>query len=218
MALMRQLQAEHKKLWDKLQVSPPKQEMIDAKDCEPELLSGWTNRDISLWDVSATNGKPELQEILVALCRRKTGWDKISYLLFPAETVSSAGLSLTASNGNTGDQKIDISQTHFEIKDITGKQLCTFLFQVSTSEFKTGYFTNRELKKILFEAYDKTATRPVVESSTSQTQIISPPSGTVVQMATTTAVAPEQAFTETLITEPVPPNSATTPNSSTKRA
>jgi len=209
MALMRQLEAEHKKLWD--QLSPPKPEMVDAKDCEPALLSGWTDRDISLWDVSAVGGKPGLQEILVALCRRKKDWEKISYLLFPAETVCSTGLSLTASNGNTGDQRIDISQTHFEIKGITGKKLCTLLFQVSISKFQTGVFTKKELHKILFEAYDKTATRPVVESATSKTpQISLPSSGTGVQAATT-VVAPEQAVGETPTTDQLPrPSSSTT--------
>jgi hypothetical protein len=209
MALMRQLEAEHKKLWD--QLSPPKSEMVDAKDCEPALLSGWTDRNISLWDVSAVGGKPGLEEILVALCRRKNGWEKISYLLFPAETVSSAGLSLTASNGNTGDQRIDISQIHFEIKGITGKGLCTFLFQVSISKFMTGVFTKKQLQKILFEAYDKTATRPVVESATSQTHQISlPSSGTGVQAATT-VVVPEQAVGETQTIDQMPrPSSSTT--------
>jgi len=209
MKLMRQLEADHKKIWD--QLSQPKPEMVDAKDCEPALLSGWTDRDISLWDVSAVGRKPGLQEILVALCRRKKIWEKISYLLFPAETVSSAGLGLTASNGNTGDQRIDISQTHFEIKGITGKGLCTLLFHVSIGNFETGVFTKKELNKILFEVYDKTATRPMVESATSQTPEISlPSSGTGVQAATT-VTAPEQAFSETPTTEQmsIPSSSST---------
>ena len=94
MDLMRQLEAEHKSLWDNL--SLPKPEMVAASDCDPALLSGWTDRDISLWDVSAVGGKPGLREILVALCRKKKNWEKISYLRFPKETVSSTGLSLTA--------------------------------------------------------------------------------------------------------------------------
>lgn len=212
MALMRQLEAEHKKLWD--QLSPPKPEMVDAKDCDPALLSGWTDQNISLWDVSDVDGKPGLREILVALCRsKKNNWEKISYLLFPVETVSSAGLSLTESNGNTGDQRIDISHTHFEIKGITGKGLCTLLFQVSISKFETGVFRKKELDEILFKAYDKIVTRPVVESATSQRPEISlPSSGTALQVANT-VVAPDQVFSETPTTEQM-----TIPSSSTKRA
>lgn len=207
MDLMRQLEAEHKNLWDNL--SPPKPEMEDAKDCEPVLLSGWTDRDISLWDVSADGGKPGLKEILVALCRRKKNdWEKISYLLFPAETVSSVGLRLTETNGKTGDQKIDVSKTHFEIKGITGKELCSFLFQVSKSKFETGAFTKKELIKILYEAYDNTATRPVVDSATSQTPQISLPSSGTGVPPETTLVAPEQASSETPITEQMPPSSS----------
>ena len=207
MVLMRQLEAEHKKLWD--QLPPPKPEMVDAKDCEPALLSGWTDRDLSLWDVSAVGGKPGLQDILVALCRsKKNDWEKISYLLFPVETVSSAGLSLTQNNGKTGDNRIDVSQTHFEIKGITGKKLCTFLFQVSTSKFETGVFKKKDLNEILFKAYDKTAIRPVVESATSLTPQSLPSSGTRVQTSTM-VVAPEQAFSETPTTELMPPSSST---------
>jgi hypothetical protein len=69
MNLMRQLEANHKSLWDEL--SPPKDEMATASDCDPALLSGWTDRDISLWDVSGVDGKPSLKDILVALCRNK---------------------------------------------------------------------------------------------------------------------------------------------------
>lgn len=208
MKLMRQLEAEHKKIWD--QLAQPKPEMVDAKDCEPALLSGWTDRDISLWEVNALGGKPGLQEILHALCRRKKNWDKISYLLFPAEMVPSAGLNLTASNGNTGVQKIDISRTHFEIKGITGKGLCTLLFYVSTSNFETGVFTKKDFDKILFEAYDQTATRPMVETATSKTPHIALPSSGTEEQAPATIAAPEQVFTETPTKQIPKPSSSTT--------
>ena len=205
MDLMRQLEAEHKRLWENL--SPLKPEMVAASDCDPALLSGWTDRDISLWDVSGLDGKPRLQDILVALCRKKKNWDKISYLRFPKETVSKAGLSLTASNGNTGDQRVDTSQAHFEIKGITGKGLCTLLFQVSSGKFETGVFTKKELESILYGIYDNVAIRQVVQSATSQTPSISlPPSGTGVQ-----AEVPEQAVRKTPNTDLMPrPSSSTT--------
>ena len=173
MDLMRQLEEEHIRLWDNL--SPPTPEMVVAHDCDPALLSGWTDRNISLWDVSAVGGKPGLQQILVALCRKKKNWDKISYLRFPKETVSSAGLSLTASNGNTGDQRVDTSRIHFEIKGITGKGLCTLLFQVSSGQFEIRVFTKKELESILYGIYDKVATRQVVQSATSKKPSISLP-------------------------------------------
>lgn len=205
MDLMRQLEAEHKRLWENL--SPLKPEMVTANDCDPALLSGWTDRDISLWDVSGLDGKPGLQDILVALCRKKKDWDKISYLRFPKETVSKAGLSLSASNGNTGDQRVDTSHTHFEVKSITGKLLCTLLFQVSSGTFEIGVFIKKELDSILYRIYDSVAIRQVVQSSTSQAPSISlPPSGTGVQ-----AEVPEQAVGKTPGSDPTPrPSSSTT--------
>ena len=209
MDLMRQLEAEHKRLWENL--SPLKPEMVAASDCDPALLSGWTDRDISLWDVSGLDGKPRLQDILVALCRKKKNWDKISYLRFPKETVSKAGLSLTASNGNTGEQRVDTSHTHYEVKSITGKGLCTLLFQVSSGKFEIGVFTKKELDSILYRIYDSVAIRHVVQSATSQTASISlPPSGTGVQAAIAVEV-PEQTVGKTPITDLMPrPNSSTT--------
>ncbi len=207
MNLMRQLEYEHKRLWESL--SPIKPEMISTSDCDPALLSGWTDRDISLWDISGLSGKPGLQEILVALCRKKKEWDKISYLRFPKETVTTAGLSLTASNGNTGDQMVDTSHTHFEIKSITGKGLCTLLFQVSSGKFEIGVFTKKQMDGILFEIYDKVTTRQVVQSATSQTSSISlPPSGTGAQ---TVIEVPKLAVDEIPITDRMPrPSSSTT--------
>jgi hypothetical protein len=209
MDLMRQLEARHKSLWDNL--SRPTPEMVAASDCDPALLSGWTDRDISLWDVGAVNGKPGLQEILVALCYRKKNWDKISYLRFPKETVSSAGLNLTASNGKTGDPRVDNSHTHFEIKGITGKELCALLFQVSSGKFATGEFTKKELDKILYDSYCSMKTRSVVQSTTSQTLHIDLPSSGTEEQAVTTEVAPEQAVGETPTTDQMPrPSSSTT--------
>lgn len=209
MDLMRQLEVEHKRLWDNL--SPRTPEMVAARDCDPALLSGWTDRDISLWDVSGSDGKPTLKEILVALCRRKQNWEKISYLRFPEESVTLVGLTLTSSNGKTGDQRVDNSHTHFEIKGITGKELCTLLFHLSNGEFETGIFTKKELERILYESYDTMTTRPVVQSATSKTSNIGvPPSGTVVQEVPAVGL-PIQSPSETLIVERIPrPNSSTT--------
>lgn len=178
MELMRQLEKGHRPLWENLkQLSD---DMVAASDCDPALLSGWTDRDISLWDVSERDGKPRLQEILIALCRlKKNDWDRISYLRFPEVAVSAAGLSLTATNGKTGVPKVDTSSTHFEIKSITGKGLCTLLFHVSRSEFQVGVFTKREMEAIIFAAYDSSTQHQVAQSATSDTPAnVLPASGT----------------------------------------
>lgn len=207
MTMLRQLEADHKKYWDNLSKPDPNMEV--NQDCDPVLLSGWTDPDISLWDVSADTRKPGLEKILIALCRRKPkNWDKISYLLFPEETVSLAGLNLTASNGKTGDQRVDISGTHFELKGITGKQLCTLIFHVSHSKFVTGLFKRTDYDRVMFEAYDRTITESVVESSTSSiTDLVLPFSGTQNQPTDTTlTLEPAQKETQTF---EFPPSSST---------
>ena len=84
---------------------------------------------------------------MVALCKRKTNWEKIGYVLFSREAVSSAGLQLTQNNGCTGDSTIDLSNTHFEIKGITGKNLCTLIHIVSQGTFRTGIFKKEKWRE-----------------------------------------------------------------------
>jgi len=174
MDLMRQLDFEYKVYWDKKsQLSP---NMITEKDCDPTLLSGWTDHDISLWDVSAKDGKPGLIEILFALCRNKKDWKKISYLQFTKEAVDNTGLTLSPTPGKTTDCRINQSNTHFEIKDITGKELCTLLFNVYNGNFVTGIFTKAQYDKILYDLYDNTEIRQIIYSSTAQsTNFVNPP-------------------------------------------
>lgn len=184
MDLIRQLKFEDKPFWDKkLQITS---EMEENKDCDPTMLSGWTDRDISLWDVSAGDGKPGLYEILFALCRSKDDWVKISYLKFSDDAVVSTGLSLTQSFGKTSDIRVNNSRTHYEIKGITGKELCTLLFNIYNSNFETGVFTKKEFNNLLLDIYDKTKIQQIVNGSTSQlTNISEPSSGTGMQESTT---------------------------------
>jgi hypothetical protein len=106
---------------------------------------------------------------------------------------------------------VDTSHTHFEVKGITGKGLCTLLFQVSSGKFEIGVFTKKELDSILYRIYDGVTIRQVVQSATSQTLSISlPPSGNGVQAAIAVE-DPEQAVGKTPITAPMPrPSSSTT--------
>ena len=204
MELMRQLEAQHERLWKNLPSTKP--EMEASSDCNPKLLSGWTDCDISLWDVSVVDKKPGLVDILVALCRQKKNWEKISYLLFSENAVSSAGLGLTPSNGKTGDQRVDTSRTHFEIKGITGKELCTLLFYVANGDCKTGTFSKKDFDGILLEIYDKTKVRPVIQSDTSPTPQISLPSSGTGEQAEASEKTIEQEETQKI---------TQTPNSST---
>ena len=158
MELLRQLEHDQVLRWKQAQTFTPP--MIEAKDCDPALLSGWTERDISVWDVSDSDGKPGLQKILVALCMKnmKKDWEKTGYLLFPHEEVSFAGLQLTQSNGSTGDNGIDLSNTHYEIRGITGKDLCTLIHTISRGgRFRTGVFKRKDMDALLYETWQKSS-------------------------------------------------------------
>jgi hypothetical protein len=208
MKLMRQLNEEHKRLWDKVPTITAK--MKATCDCAPELLSGWTDRDISLWDISEINGKPTLKDILIALCRKKKDWKKIGYLKFQKDIISAAGLNLTESNGNTGDQRVDTSRIHFEIKDITGKELCTLIFTLSSGKYEIGEFTKKELDNILFEIYDSSKTSRMSQGATSEVPSISlPTSGTEIRAASEELLS-ELSNSEMLNSDQVPkPGSST---------
>jgi hypothetical protein len=165
MYLMRQIETDIKPEWDKVKMSPKNTALIE--DCEPNMLIGWTDKNPSIWDVTADSNKPTLENILVALCRRKKSWEKIAYIKFKKSAVDNAKLRLTKTNGNTSDTRIDISGTHFEIQGITAKQLCTLIYYTTKDEFETGIFKKSHFDKILLEAYDNTLISELQKSSTS---------------------------------------------------
>lgn len=154
MKLMRQLDEEHRKLW--LNLPAPSEQNILEDDCDPTFLAGWTDADLSLWGVDLSK-KISLQDILMALCRnKKPEWKKICYLIFHSELVDAAGLNIVKSNGKTGVSKVDNSGTHFELKGVTGKGICTLLSHLSRdkSRFEIETFTKRQFDEILFSNYD----------------------------------------------------------------
>lgn len=172
MDLLRQIETEIKPEWDNLKVTKKVSNLVE--DCEPNMLRGWTDKNPSIWDVSGDNGKPTLDRILVALCRRKKKeWDKIAYIKFKNECIEKAKLTLTGSPGNTSDQKIDTSNTHYEIVGVTAKQLSTLIYYISIDQFETGIFKKTEYDKILIEAYEKTQSLQIASSSTSPISVSS---------------------------------------------
>jgi hypothetical protein len=98
---------------------------------------------------------------------------------------------------------VDNSGVHFEIKGITGKELCTLLFHISSGKFETGVFKKSDFEAILYEVYDKFRTNTVVQSATSQMSNIGLP--------TAATAAPEQPPSETPEIEQIQrPSSSTT--------
>lgn len=173
MDLFRQIEPKIKPEWDNLKVAKKKNGLFE--DCEPNMLIGWTDKNPSIWDVGGAPNKPTLESILVALCRRIKEWDKIAYIKFKKESVEKAKLRLTPTSGNTSDQKIDTSNTHYEIKGITAKQLSTLIYYITIDQFETGIFKKKEYDKILIEAYEKTQALEITSGGTSPTPEISTP-------------------------------------------
>lgn len=171
MKLIRQLDEEHRKLWSNLPT--PNEQNIQENDCDPALLAGWTDPDLSLWGVDQ-GAKITLEDILVALCRhKKTEWKKICYLKFHRDLVESAGLNFVQTNGKTGVPKVDSSGTHFELKGVTGKGICTLLSFLSRdkSQFEIGTFSKNELNEILFSSYDSRLVQASPLTATSRTEL-----------------------------------------------
>jgi len=164
MKLLRQIETEIKPEWDKLKVSKKSNGLIE--DCEPNMLIGWTDKNLSIWDVSGDSAKPTLENILVALCRTKKQWEKIAYLIFNKLAIEKAKLCIIGTNGNTTDNRIDTSKTHYEIQGITARQLGTLIYYISIDQFETGFFKKTDYDKILLTAYEKIQATQVPTSST----------------------------------------------------
>jgi len=182
MKLMRQIESDVKREWDA--VKSTSKDNLAFEDCEPNLLKGWTDKNPSVWDISGEKNKPSLKSILFALSRLlKSDWKEIAYLIFPQNSIDKAKGSLVSKNGNTSDQRINVSNTHYELKNITGKQLCSLIYYIINDEFETGLFKKSEYNKMVdeyVEASNKYTSLINSENSTTQTPFVeSPVSGSV---------------------------------------
>lgn len=169
MNLMRQIDNDVKPKWDEIKNGKKFEGLYE--DCPPSLFKGWTDDNPSLWEIDHPE-KPDLSTILIALCRNKKGfWEKITYLLFNKSVIDKAELNITPTNGNTGVSSIDMSKTHYEIKDVTAKRLCTLIYHIMKSQFEIRNFKKSEYDKILVDAYFDTQ---VVASHKTDTMSIQP--------------------------------------------
>jgi len=172
MKLMRQLDDQHKKLWDILPTL--NSQSVAENDCDPALLAGWTDRDLSLWCINQ-DPKFDITTILIALCRTKKDkdWKKIGYLTFHVNPIQEANLKIVSSNGKTGDSKLNVSGTHYELKGVTGKGICTLLSLISRDKlrFEVGFFTRKQFDEIIFNCFDthRIQTVPAAATSASET-------------------------------------------------
>ncbi len=164
MYLMRQIENAVKPQWDSLKQM--ERQLRPFRDCQPSMLRGWTDNNPSLWDISSDPDKPSLEDILVALCRTKKDWDKIAYLTFSKTAIYNAELTLTLTNGKTGDSKIDTSNTHYEIKELTAKRLCDLIYYIMQNNYETGYFKKTDFDKILYDGYTRSRIMNVATSGT----------------------------------------------------
>ena len=166
---MRQIDNDVKPQWD--QIREGKRIEMAHEDCPPSLLKGWTDDNLSLWEIDHPE-KPDLFKILFALCRRKKTWDKdrISYLLFNKTSIDNAKLDLTQTNGNTGDYKIDNSKTHYEIKNLSAKNLSILIFHILISQFEVGQYKKSEFENTLLTAYDTLQIVPNIDTESMTVQ------------------------------------------------
>lgn len=152
MNLMRQIDNEVKPQWERIKQGGKLEGF--SEDCPPSLLKGWTDDNLSLWEVGNPQ-KPELEKILFALCRQKRSeWDKITYLIFDMSAILDSSLIITQTNGKTSDSQIDNSKSHYEIKDLHGKNLCTLIYHITLTSFEIGNYKRSEFNRILYDSYD----------------------------------------------------------------
>jgi len=171
MKMMRQLDDQHKKLWDVLPTL--NSQSFAENDCDPALLAGWTDRDLSLWSINQ-DPKFDRTTILIALCRTKKdkNWKQIGYLTFDDNLIQEANLKIVSSNGKTVDDKLNVSGTHYELKGVTGKGICTLLSLISRDKlrFEVGTFTHKQFDEIIFRHFDTHRIQTVFPSATSASE------------------------------------------------
>lgn len=165
MNLLRQIEYEVKSQWTEIR-DGKKIEMVN-EDCPPSFLRGWTDDNPSLWEIDNAE-KPNKERILVALGRVKKDkeWDKITYLVFDKNVIDSANLNITPTNGNTGDSFVDLSKTHYEIKNLSAKSLCTLIYHIMKSQFQVEIYKKSEFNKFLYSVFDSQQMKPQLKAET----------------------------------------------------
>jgi hypothetical protein len=181
MNLMRQIENDVKTVWD--QIKNGQKLDLPYEDCPPNLLKGWTDNNPSLWEIDHPENY-DLTRILFALCRKSTGWKKITYLIFNKSVIDNARLTIAQTNGNTGDIKIDNSKLHYEIKNITAKSLCTLIYYIIASKFEIGNYKEDDFKKTLLALYDNAPDKSLLEAQ-SKTNTMSVPPKSIIAITDT---------------------------------
>ncbi len=170
--LMRHFDISAKEHWDR--AGKVKAQWIADKDLPPRMLTGWSDDSPSMWIISESETEPPSKDdILVALCRHKKGWEKIAYIMFEEGAVVSAGLKLRKTPGNTTVPFIDKAERHFEIENLTARKVCDLILAILERGFQTGVFKESECRERLYEMMDaanelrkKMSTRPLASSTT----------------------------------------------------
>ena len=157
-----------------------------------------------MWRIVEEKTKPTKEEILVALCRQMKGWEKMSYLLFEEDAVKTAGFALEQTNGKTGDNLVDVSDLHCQIRGLTAKKVCVLLLAILRLGCETGEFKRGEYDAIILRGYDeyKGATRRVETPNATVS-----PTRTAANSSTEQLV-PEPIGRKTMVENPAPGSSS----------
>jgi hypothetical protein len=117
MDLMRQIDTTIKPEWDNIKGK----ENVLVEDCEPNMLIGWTDKNPSIWDVSGEPNKPTLENILVALCRRKKECPYCHKFFDPGNFKQYHGDNCKMKPDYENMVRIENADKNYQIKSISGK-------------------------------------------------------------------------------------------------
>lgn len=135
---LRRIDSDSKKFWESLDVD----NWLVTDDVPPEILGGWLDQNLSIWKIGGSTEdeqKKEAEEIMFGLYTsiKKDKPEKLAYVVFDESAANPTDcLTPEHSNGKTGFQKLDTSNRHFEIKNLSGKRLCKLILNILKSHKK----------------------------------------------------------------------------------
>lgn len=141
---------EHKKKWERLKGEIEKWRIIP--DFPTYILEEWPDSNPSFWKL--IDGKWDEETILIAMYKKHLKDDKTSYIIIDEQAVLNAGLAFVQCNGKTGWSELDVSDSHHEIKGITGKSLFNLLIEIIRNNFEVKIITKEKIHEKLYAALE----------------------------------------------------------------
>jgi hypothetical protein len=116
-------------------------------DCPADSLNDFRTHDNSLSTFIVDDDRSNLNRIVAALAGTRPDIDKLDYLLFDLQTLSTSSVRTKKSRGDTPDEKVN--EWHVDIIEVSGFKLVRLISAIRAGQYQTGRFLPKEIRQLI---------------------------------------------------------------------